>query len=380
MAESLAASDLWLSSGKESLSKTTSFEPPCLSFPSEFPYEFDSFGSNSDLNSPVESAVSSTDSTGGSSDDDEFFVGLAQQFAWTSLCETEKSTFPCFNPNKIEKKYVKAGSPQSTLSGIDAWFRPEGPSSQLKSPPMAVFGADNDARVLIHAASREAARLKMYGQTTPYHNNGFVGARSSIPVKSTSNVEYGLFSTQNCARNLAFSAQVQKVGQDLVLQALRASAWERQAKVGWLAQPHRKPDIQSRERNIVNVTSRCVGGTGSLYHSPWIPPHQNQHPPPNASAMRCIQPAGGSAIKRASSGTGVFLPRRHVNPSDCRHKQGSPAINFTEEMKSSIQAPFNAWLSSSFDSRKNPLLPLPRSIRAEGAVKQELHLPQEWTY
>lgn len=80
---------------------------------------------------------------------------------------------------------------------------------------MAVLGAENDARALLHAAAREAARLKMSGETAPLHNHnndpfirGFVGARSSIPVKSTNNVDYGIFSNQNCARNLAFAAQV----------------------------------------------------------------------------------------------------------------------------------------------------------------------------
>lgn len=115
--------------------------------------------------------------------------------------------------------------------------------------------------------------------------------------------------------------QMQQVRQDLVLQALCASSWGRQAKVGWSAQPHRKPEIQNRERNVVNGSSRCGGATGGLYQSQWLPPPPNQHPPPNASAMRCIPP-GGSGVKRASSGTGVFLPRRYVNPSECRQKQG----------------------------------------------------------
>lgn len=372
----------------------TPFEqPPSLTFPTEFPYDFDSFLSNSDLNSPVESVGSSTtDSTDSSgSDDDDFFVGLAHQLAWTSLSETEKSVSPSFNPNEFEKKYVKAGSPQSTLSGIDAWFRPESPSSQLQSPPMAVYGAENDARALLHAAAREAARLKMSGKTTPFHNNdpfmrGFVGGRSSIPVRSTNNVDYGLFSNQNCARNMAFAAQVQQVKQDLVLQALRASSWGgRQAKVSWSAQPQWKPEIQNRERNVVNASGRCGGVTGGLYHSPWLPPHQNQQPPSNPSVMRCIHPSR-SGVKRASSGTGVFLPRRYVNPSECRQKQGIPGVRFPEETKGPIQVPLNSCLAPGFDpilSRRNnhnPLLPLPRSFRTEGGMNQEHQLPQEWTY
>lgn len=109
--------------------------------------------------------------------------------------------------------------------------------------------------------------------------------------------------------------------QDLVLQALCASSWGRQAKVGWVAPPHRKPEIQNRERNIGLGGGGCSGAAG-LYQSAWLPPPQSQPPPPNASAVRCIHP-GGPAVKRASSGTGVFLPRRYVNPSECRQKQGA---------------------------------------------------------
>lgn len=109
--------------------------------------------------------------------------------------------------------------------------------------------------------------------------------------------------------------------QDLILQALSASSWGRQGKLSWSAQPQRKPEIQTRDRNFVNGSGRCSGVSGGLYQSPWLPPPHNQHPPPNASAMRCIHP-GVSGVKRASSGTGVFLPRRYVNPSECRQKQG----------------------------------------------------------
>ncbi|KAG6578432.1 hypothetical protein SDJN03_22880, partial [Cucurbita argyrosperma subsp. sororia] len=368
----------------------TSLEPSLFTFPTEFPYESDSFASFSDLNSPLESAVSSTDSTDSSgSDDDDFFEGLAHQFAWTSLSETDKSTSPSSKANNFEKKYVKTGSPQSTLSGIDTWFRSETPS-QVQSPPLAVSGAVNDARALVHAAAAiEATRLKMSRGTTLFHSNvpfarGFVGARSSVPVESVNEMGYGLFLNRNCDRNLAFAAQAQQVKRDLVLQALSASSWGRQAKVGWSAQPHWKPEFQNREGTFVDVRGRCSGGSGDFYHSPWLSPPRHQQPTPNASAAtRCIHP-GRSGVKRASSGTGVFLPRRYVNPSESFQKKGSPAVRFPE-MRCPIQAPLNGFLSPGFNSissrRNKPVLPLPRSFRGEVGINQEqLHLPQEWTY
>lgn len=67
-------------------------------FPTEFPYEFDSFGSNSALSSPVESVVSSTETE--SSDEEDFFAGLTRRFAQSNLREAQKLTVPCFNQEK----------------------------------------------------------------------------------------------------------------------------------------------------------------------------------------------------------------------------------------------------------------------------------------
>lgn len=83
----------------------------------------------------------------------------------------------------------------------------------MQSPPLAVSGAVNDARALVHAASIEATRLKMSRGTTLFHSNvpfvkGFVGARSSVPVESVNEMDYGMFLNRNCDRNLAFAAQV----------------------------------------------------------------------------------------------------------------------------------------------------------------------------
>lgn len=69
-------------------------------FPTEFPYEFDSFGSNSALSSPVESVVSSTETE--SSDEEDFFAGLTRRFAQSNLRETQKLAVPCFNQDKPE--------------------------------------------------------------------------------------------------------------------------------------------------------------------------------------------------------------------------------------------------------------------------------------
>lgn len=68
-------------------------------FPTEFPYEFDSFGSNSALSSPVESVVSSTETE---SDEDDFLAGLTRQLARSTLQETQKLAAPMLNTETLE--------------------------------------------------------------------------------------------------------------------------------------------------------------------------------------------------------------------------------------------------------------------------------------
>lgn len=52
-------------------------------FPFEFPYEFGSFGVSSDLSSPVESVVGSTETE--SDEEDGYLAGLTRQMAHSTL-------------------------------------------------------------------------------------------------------------------------------------------------------------------------------------------------------------------------------------------------------------------------------------------------------
>lgn len=63
-------------------------------FPTEFPYEFDSSGSNSALSSPVESDIGSTETE--SSDEEDFLAGLTRRLAQSSLNQTLKLSVPSF--------------------------------------------------------------------------------------------------------------------------------------------------------------------------------------------------------------------------------------------------------------------------------------------
>jgi hypothetical protein len=67
---------------------------PSLCFPTEFPYEFDSFGTSSALSSPVESVMGSSTETE-SSDEDDFLAGLTRRLTQqlTVKPEVQLTTF-----------------------------------------------------------------------------------------------------------------------------------------------------------------------------------------------------------------------------------------------------------------------------------------------
>ncbi|PON87615.1 TIP41-like protein [Trema orientale] len=382
------------------------------SFPTEFPYEFDSFGSNSALSSPVESVVSSTETE--SSDEEDFFAGLTRRFAQSNLRETQKLTVPCFGQEKPE--WVLAGSPQSTLSGIGSWSgrstissngSPNGPS-QVVSPPTTPFGANNDTWDLIYAAAGQVARLKISNEEAKLANRGrgLLGPpRIPSPLPPVRNPNNGLYSDQSLSQNLA---QFQALKPDMAVKPQCASAWGRQMKVGWSSQaqvqaqahqqnhPYYHQQIQNRARNTGYEHGRC-GRALNLPQSAWPPlqvQSQNQQPLHNRSSMGAV-PLAGSGVKRECAGTGVFLPRRYNNPTESRKKSACPnvllpakvvqALNLNFEDTNGYSQPrFGCNLGPDHEAlmaRRNAILEQQRrSLRPDVALNHEVRLPQEWTY
>lgn len=76
---------------------------PTVGFPSEFPYEFDSFSSSSALSSPVESVVGSTETE--SSDEEDFFVGLTRRLAQSTIHDSQKLAVPNLAQDKSEVRF-----------------------------------------------------------------------------------------------------------------------------------------------------------------------------------------------------------------------------------------------------------------------------------
>ncbi|KAK8671835.1 hypothetical protein V6N13_038420 [Hibiscus sabdariffa] len=324
-------------------------------FPTEFPYEF------STLRSPVESVVESTETE--SSDEDEFLAGFTRRLAYST---SQKLTVPTLSLDKNEKNGALGSSPRSTLSGLGC-SSSNGPS-QVPSPPTTPFCAENVTWDLIYAAAREVARLKMSNEVPKY-----------------TNFSHGKAFPFNHSQTNQFNGR-----------QVKPSNWQAQVQQ---QQQQQQQQIQTRLRNNV-VGGRPIG----LPQSSWPPlqvqsqpkQHPRNHP---GSGMRAMFLGGSDGVKRASAGTGVFIPRRYDNTNtntttihEHRKKPGCSTVllpakvvqalnlNFDETNNSHVQPQFNPGFASNFDAlvaRRNALLTQARrNYRQEGT----LNLPQEWTY
>ncbi|KAL5733120.1 hypothetical protein ACOSP7_032459 [Xanthoceras sorbifolium] len=408
-----------------------------VSFPMEFPYEFDSV-----LSSPVESVECSTEAENSStsSDEEDFLAGLTRRLTHS----TQKLAVPGVTQDKLEKRWVMAGSPESTLSGIGSWSvssngSPNG-SSLVSSPPATPFGCQNDTWDLISAAAGQVARLKMSNEALNKLNNnnnvnshgrGLLGPpKSPNPVHVMKNPNFGgLYPTT--------ATQSVNQYQQYVKQEQMLRGRQQQVRPTWVAPQQQQQSVLQIQNKLARIdvvgypenTRSCGGGGGGgggrplgLSQSAWPPLQvQQQQPQPvvqqqhTSSGMRAVflgGSAGGGGVKRECAGTGVFLPRRYGNnnPPDSRKKSGCSTVllpakvvqalnlNF-EDMNSHshghahahVQAHHQQRFNNStgfgpnFDAlmaRRNALLTLQkRSLRPDpAALNHELHLPQDWTY
>ncbi|KAJ6432575.1 hypothetical protein OIU84_019751 [Salix udensis] len=379
---------------------------PSLCFPSEFPYEFDTFGSSSPLSSPVESVMGSSTETE-SSDDDDFLAGLTRRL-------TQQLAV------KPEKKWVVAGSPESTLSGMGSWsVSSNGSPNGVLSPPTTPYGAKNDTWDLIYAAAGQVARLKMSNNEGPKYNNisNFQG-RGLLGPASSQNPELSSVKHQNTGVYPSHSGppfgihapqmnqyqQLVRQGQQAVRQPC-SSIWERQqVKTSCPTQPqlhhnhNHHHHVQRRGRDVRYEDGRCGRPLG-LPPAAWPPlqvHQQNQHT--NSAGMRAVF-LSGAGVKRESAGTGVFLPRRYGNAPEPKKKSGCSTVLLPAKVVQALNLNLddmdigvpaqprlnnNASFQSEYDAlmaRRNALLAQQRrNLRQENALNREIRLPQEWTY
>nr|XP_034913944.1 uncharacterized protein LOC118048395 isoform X1 [Populus alba] len=303
-------------------------------FPLEFPCGFGSFGFSSDLSSPVESVVSSTETE---SDEEDYLAGLTRQMAHSTLEDDFKRNDLAFGTEK-SKGWVLSGSPQSTLCAVGSGCGCEQGSSR-GSPSGSSPPATWD---LLYAAAGEVERMKMNNEEGCGFNNpsrGLLGPpRKPSPVSMSfknPNSDVSLYQQQQSLSYQKLQAsqfQQLRVQQQMMQQQLQQqqqqSVWGGKNKgtgVLFPQQPQQTQSVvQNRGRNVTSVSRGPLG----LSASAWPPlrnsaqqqlqQHSNSQ---GGSGMRAVF-LGNPGGKKECAGTGVFLPRQIGARTESRKKPG----------------------------------------------------------
>ncbi|KAJ6755835.1 TIP41-LIKE PROTEIN [Salix purpurea] len=291
--------------------------------PYEFPYGFGSFGFSSDLSSPVESVVGSTETE---SDEEDYLAGLSRQMSHFTLEDDfKRNDLPC--GTEKTKGWVLSGSPQSTLCAVGSRCGCEQGSSRGSpngsSPPAT--------RDLLFEAAGEVERMRMNNEKGYCFNSqsrGLSGPpRKPLPISTPSenpNCDVSLYQQQ---QSLAYQKlQASQLGRQVMQQQQHQQHQHQQQSV-WGGQSNIKgtgvlfpqmpqqthPGVQNRGRNITSVGRGPLG----LSASAWPPLQNITHPQPQpqqqlqqqnshgVSGMRAVF-LGNPGGKRECAGTGGF--------------------------------------------------------------------------
>ncbi|KAK4419004.1 hypothetical protein Salat_2313200 [Sesamum alatum] len=353
----------------------------------EFSHGFgNSFGFSSDLSSPVESVMGSTETE---SDEDDFITGLTRKIAHTTLHDSNLSS------DYTAKGWKLSGSPQSTLCGCKPGSSRGSPNSvsRVSSPPDR---KDEVGWDLLYAAAGEVARMRMIEGTTPFHSTKLFApppkpSPVTVPVKKPSPAT-GFYPNQaQTQAHLAYlqlqATQFQRMKQQ---QMMKSNVWGQQGKMDYQFQ---------------NGRSGIVGRTQGLSTAAWPTlqqsqqqpqQHQHQHQQPG-SGMRAVF-LGETGAKKERTGTGVFLPRRFgSNATETRKKPGCSTVLLPDRVVHALNLNLesvdaqsqlissgnftHAYDAASLKQRSNVMMgEQRRSFIPQGVMNQELRLPQEWTY
>ncbi|KAK4783171.1 hypothetical protein SAY86_007545 [Trapa natans] len=292
-------------------------------FPSEFPYEIDSyFESSFNFKGMAgDAAVEGQDEEQEDEEQEEDFLAeLTRRLTRSSAPVPHKSASPGLCRSKPEKLWTVAGSPNSTLSGLSGWLpgqgggisregSPGGGSADL-SPPTTPFVSENGHPDwdLICAAAGQVARLRLAGDAPICP----VQCQRQVPVKKT--VHSGFCSSHVPSNGLCQTNQYQRVKEE---PSKRSSPpiCTNTAKMNWLSQQNQQVPSRNRGLGHENNNGRC-SGYWSLEHpgSAWSPaPAKSTHQSQNRPNVRALFLNGSGNINSKRAGTGVFLPRRFVD-------------------------------------------------------------------
>lgn len=349
-------------------------------FQNEFSYGFNMFGPQSDLSSPVESVVGSTETE---SDEEDYLTELTRQMAHSTV-----------ENNKV---HGLSSSPQSTLCGVlgsKQGSNSESPNSPfLASSPKEVLSRKGTVD-LLYAAVEEVARMKKMEEEVGI----WAPPRKTSPVyvdPKMSKPNLGLFySNQPPLSYHQFQMlQFQRLKQQQLMK-------QRQGVLGHGKDGFWQYQLNQNHQQFTQVTDRNRGDRPSnMAMSAWPTLQQSYHQqkqppapskPHHGSGMRTVV-LGNPGPKRECAGTGVFIPRRAGTQAETRKKSGCSTVLLPDRV---VQA-LNLNLQAQVQPRCNNDGVLKyrsnndnvgdqqwRNLRSQQpvALSQELQLPQEWTY
>ncbi|KAK9075860.1 hypothetical protein SSX86_004189 [Deinandra increscens subsp. villosa] len=334
-------------------------------------YGFGSYGPKSDVSSPVESVVGSTETE---SDEEDYLNGLTQKLENTTLNFWKSDANFNFQNHHSKGARVMAGSPQSTLCGCKHGSSRGSPN--CVSPPATAAGVKQNQRSLdlLYAAAGEVARMRMIEEAASRYYNPSKTHVAQQPARKSANP-------------------------NLHYQQLQAAQFQQMKELQIAKQQYLQMMLHNRARNETRNVRPVASSSPA-----WLNAQQPQPPAPQrqtGSGMRAVF-LGNQTAKRESTGTGVFLPRQPGAPTEPVKNRGSccstvllpdrvvRALDLKLEAmggeQSKLQSRCNGGgsLEAEMMYRKSAMMAQQKMRnnhrQPPPASMNEFRLPQEWTY
>ncbi|CAI9783292.1 unnamed protein product [Fraxinus pennsylvanica] len=350
----------------------------------DFSFAFgNSFGPFSDLSSPVESVMGSTETE---SDEDDYMTELTRKIAQSTIQDSRYSV-------ENKKGWWVSGSPQSTLCSVmgrcgcnpGSGLRSPNCLSKVPSPPDA-YRENPTSLDLLSAAAEEVARMKTMEEINGFHSTNYrvgvdgllvphrIHGAATVPSKNPNRCsDFYPNYTHLSSQHIQVTQFLQLKEQQMIKQPQHG-----QMKCGYpqMVQNGGRPNELS------------IDALSTVQQS------QKQQQP--GSGMRALF-LGDPGTKKERTGTGVFLPRRVGAPTETRKKPGCSTVLLPDRVVQALnlnlesmdpQPPnrangnFTPDYAAAVKYRNNVVMAQQRKNQRSVPVTNQDHLrlPQEWTY